>query len=338
MPIKNYQLVIGEPVDWTLDDDSSPHVEVLLKVKGELLRAAINVRSKTAPHTLMYKRMDHFNPGNELETLPQGFYDLKSHYSHLALDYVRDGLLKRSDMLELPYSQTGPDNDLKEKLIPLIEDAVGSSDSLFYFFGETWVPENGRKDAYFHFEPGRGIHVIHMNQGSAGSFSWSNGIKQDGAFYIRKNNIWTAVFLAFSTQSWKTDEGGQPIDSGMIEPHIPPASAAVYTDSPIKIISALVNPPNPEEGKESVTLLNISDRSIRLDGWRLEDGNGRSHPLDNHDIGAGDTLRIRLSGHGMRLKNKAGGKIKLLAPDDVILEEVTYTKEHFRGEGWSLII
>ena len=334
MPIKNYHLVVGKPIDWALDDDSSPHVEVLLDVAGEKFRAAINVRSKVPPHTLRFVRIEPFtNPLTaDLAALDQGTYDLKGIHAHLALDYVRNGMVQKDGMEELPYSVDGPNNDLKDKLVPAVEAAIASSNSTFYFFGETWGPEIGKPDKYFHYKPGRGIHNIHMNQGSQGSFTWTNGINQDGALIIRQDDNWTAIFLAFSTQSWTTDDQGnhtgEPVD-----PSVP-----VPTVAPIQIIAALVNPYNPEAGKESVTLINVSDTSIRLDGWKLQDGNNRSKVLNGFDIGAGDTLRVRLSGHSMQLKNKDGGKIKLISPDNILLQEIVYRKNDVRKEGWSLII
>lgn len=338
MPLKNYQLVVGKPIDWALDDDSSPHVEVLLDVDGELFRAAINVRSKIAPHTLMYKRIEPFSHEltANLNTLTDGVYDLRGAHADLALDYVRDDMIERDEMEELPYSVVGPDNDLKDKLIPMVEAAIASRNSTFYFFGETWGPEVGKPDKYFHFTPGRGIHDIHMNQGSQGQFAWTNGIHQDGGLLIQQDNVWTAIFLAFSTQSWTTDEQGNHI--GEFVPPTKPDLPSPTITSPVRIISALVNPYNPEPGKESVTLINISDKNIRLDGWKLQDGNNRSESLDGLDIGAGDTLRKRLSGHTMRLKNKDGGKIRLLSPDDLLLQEIVYEKENVRREGWSLVI
>ncbi len=328
MPLKNYQLIVGKPIDWALDDDDSPHVEVLLDVAGEKFRAAINVRSKIPPHTLLFKRLTPFDHTltTSLAPLDAGVYDLKGDHANLALDYVRNGIVHRDDMEELPYSIDGPNNDLKDKLVPAVEAAIASSNSSFYFFGETWGPEVGRPDKYFHFTPGRGIHDIHMNQGSQGSFAWTNDINQDGALIIRQDDVWTAIFLAFSTQSWTTDEQGNPKG----EPGTP-------VDSPVRIIAALVNPFNPEPGKESVTLFNTSDKNIRLDGWKLQDGNNRSEKLDGIDIGAGDALRVRLSGQSMILKNKDGGRIRLISPDDILLQEIIYRKEDVRREGWSLL-
>jgi uncharacterized protein YukJ len=336
MPLKNYHLVVGKPIDWALDDDDSPHIEVLLDVSGEMFRAAINVRSKVPPHTLVFKRIEPFSHTltASLVALHEGAYDLKGSHAPFALDYVRDGMVQRDEMEELPYSIDGPNNDLKDKLVPMVEAAVASSNSAFYVFGETWGPETGRHDKYFHFMPGRGVHDIHMNQGSQGGFARTNGIHQDGALIVHQNGIWTAIFLAFSTQSWTTDDRGNHEGDLVTPPPLPRATIS----SPIRIIAALVNPHNPEEGKESVTLLNVSDKSIRLDGWRLQDGNDRSELLDGFDIGAGDTLRVRLSGHNMRLKNKSGGKIRLLSPDHILLQEVVYQKKDVRREGWSLVM
>ena len=85
-------------------------------------------------------------------------------------------------------------------------------------------------------------------------------------------------------------------------------------------------------------MINVSDTNIRLDGWKLQDGNNRSKVLNGYDIGAGDALRVRLSGHSMQLKNKSGGKIKLISPDNILLQEIVYRKNDVRKEGWSLII
>ena len=59
-----------------------------------------------------------------------------------------------------------------------------------------------------------GIHDIHMNQGNpvAGGFNKDNGVWQDGALLIHlpSKGTWTAVFIAFQTESWSTDSAGDP--------------------------------------------------------------------------------------------------------------------------------
>lgn len=329
MPLKNYQVVIGEPIDWTLDDDSSPHVEVLLDVAGAKYRAAINVRSQVPPHTLLFKRSHPFEHAitEQLSHLGPGVHNLKG--SELALDYVRDGMVRESEMAELPYRSDGIDNDLLEKLQPVVEDAIAAPGTQFYLFGETWGPESA-PDRYFHFTPGRGVHDIHMNQGSTGRFRSTNGTHQDGALLIRHpDQSWTAIFLAFASQSWITDEQGHPATDVVIDHPVTMPSL------PIRIVAALINPFNPEEGRETVTLLNVSDIAVNLDGWRLEDHARRVDSLTGYDIGAGDAVRVRLA--TMRLKNRDGGRIKLFAPGDVLVQDIEYRKEDARIEGWSVL-
>lgn len=59
-----------------------------------------------------------------------------------------------------------------------------------------------------------GIHDIHMNQGNPqGGFRKDNGIWQDGAIftYLHATDVWTALFIAFQTESWNTDDSGNPL-------------------------------------------------------------------------------------------------------------------------------
>lgn len=330
MPLKNYQLVVGQPIAWMLDDDGDPHIEVLLNVDGANYRAAINVRSQDPPHTLMFKRMYPFEHPITVQLAPlvAGVYELRN--SPLALDYVRDGMVQQAAMTELPYRSDGVANDLLDHLQPIVEEALAAPGTHFYVFGETWGPE-ATPDDYFHFVPGRGVHDIHMNQGSQGRFRATNGIHQDGGLMIHHpDGTWTAIFLSFASQAWETNDQGHPTTQPEIE-H--PVSTAL----PIRIVAALINPYNPEEGRETITLLNVSDKAMNLDGWHLTDGKNRAESLTGYDIGAGDAVRVRLTGVNVRLKNKDGGRIKLLSPDQVVVQEIVYAKEDVKQEGWSVL-
>jgi uncharacterized protein YukJ len=53
-----------------------------------------------------------------------------------------------------------------------------------------------------------------MNQGNpVDSFAKDNGIWQDGAIFVDLpgQQKWTAIFIAFQTQSWSTDTNGTPL-------------------------------------------------------------------------------------------------------------------------------
>ena len=101
------------------------------------------------------------------------------------------------------------DNDLNEKIERYIKQAIEEK-AIIYAFGERWGPEENTPDSYFHFEPGNGIHDIHMNQGNVEKWKGDNGIWQDGGILIHfeKEEEWIGIFLAFQSQSWCTDEEG----------------------------------------------------------------------------------------------------------------------------------
>jgi uncharacterized protein YukJ len=53
-----------------------------------------------------------------------------------------------------------------------------------------------------------------MNQGNPpGSYEQDNGIWQDGmlVFELPASNTWAAIFIAFQTESWSTDNNGNPV-------------------------------------------------------------------------------------------------------------------------------
>ncbi len=53
-----------------------------------------------------------------------------------------------------------------------------------------------------------------MNQGNPldGPFAQDNGTSQDGALmaFFPSEQRWLAVFIAFQSQSWTTDDNGDP--------------------------------------------------------------------------------------------------------------------------------
>ena len=214
MPLKNYKLLVGKAKGIKLDDDSSPHIEVLIQSQNQFYRIAINVRSKIHPHDLLYLKKENVNSvlTKRLEDIHDGVINIRDDRPDLAIDYQQDNDFKKSDMSIAPYELQGPNNDLKEFLLPLLEEAILNEQSTIYAFGEMWGPEYNKKDKYFRFKPSQGIHDIHMNQGSSDNFSYTNGQNQDGALFILKaQNNWTTLYLAFQSQTWRGEE--EDIDS-----------------------------------------------------------------------------------------------------------------------------
>ena len=88
-------------------------------------------------------------------------------------------------------------------LITLLNMTIADKDGVIYAFGSAFS-DAGKVD---------GIHDIHMNQGNPmNNHGGDNGIWQDGALFISlpSKAIWTAVFIAFQTESWNTDSKGNP--------------------------------------------------------------------------------------------------------------------------------
>ena len=335
MPLKNYVVLKGRPTALALDDDDSPHIEVRLKADGTDFRLAINARSKVSPHDLLYRKQDPFaHPmTGDLAALPEGVTAIQNGRSDLALDYVRGDFVERDAMSIAPFQVAGPENDLRDYLEPTIAAGIASGSLMLYAFGERWGPEADKPDKYFGFLPGNGVHDIHMNQGSVGQFAQYNGPDQDGALILHDTatDHWSAIYLAFQSQSWQTDPATGHATGPQPE-H--PASGAGRKPS-VSIVAALINAANPEEDRESVTLLNRSDVAIALDGWSLRDGERRAHPLSG-TVPPGETLRVMLAGSPMRLRNKAG-TITLIDAEGAEAHRVAYTGTEVAREAWTTL-
>ena len=93
----------------------------------------------------------------------------------------------------LPHDIPGRDNDILDKMRPILDDAIDKSATAF-IFGASF---------------GSGIHNIHMNQGSLPKYD--NGVYSDGAVLFKfDDRHWEAVFLGFASQRLPTDGRGEP--------------------------------------------------------------------------------------------------------------------------------
>jgi len=93
----------------------------------------------------------------------------------------------------------------------------------------------------------------------------------------------------------------------------------------VRIVSALIDPIGDDTGKELVTLKNMTETAINLEGWTLVDKNRQYETLATMEVAAGQTVEIHLSGHGAQLSNK-GGTITLLNPEGIKIHGVAYSK------------
>lgn len=211
-------------------DKNSPHVYIFVKSNNVSYKIAVNTKSaprnpividgKKVPNDLLYIADSKFNATQitNLQNLDEGFFPIKyknkfvydrsdyprniqvnfptSKYNpeDIAVDFVRSKLFNPCSMTILPSNESGPDNDLADFFKEHIEDNAIKNHATIYVYGG-------------HFSSGKGVHEVHMNQGSIGEFKESNGVYQDGCILLEyPDKHWEAIFLAFQSQSWATDD------------------------------------------------------------------------------------------------------------------------------------
>jgi uncharacterized protein YukJ len=338
MPLARYGVLKGRPIQTRKGEGQSPHYQVHIVDDTTDYRIAINVKSKLSPSELLYLVDESFeHPAlTELRLLPAGFTPLPSTPNGLAVDFIRGNLFDPREMKPLPFNVPGPDNDLNERIDAVLARALADEEAMVYAFGQRWGPEPTRKDKYFGFLPGNGIHDIHMNQGNSGQFAQDNGVWQDGTVFVQFPGAdgvpeqWVAVFLAFQSQAWHTDDvTGAPLPDSPVgeEPGRPTGDAVV------QIVAALVNPMGGAPERETVTLLNSSPLAIDLTGWALANKQKTRHALSG-PIPPGAT-RVFEMPPAVPLSNQ-GGIITLLDATGLKVHGVSYTPAQAAKEGWTI--
>lgn len=337
MPVPGYGVLIGSVSDRQLATPKKNHYEVRVEA-GASYRIAINVQSVDGSEVLYHMDEAFMHPlTTQLAALGDGHHSVASQAGGVALDFVRGNLnLKRADFVPLPMTEQGDDNDLNDKLDHYVQRAIAEQGARVFAYGSFF--KDNKKDPYFDFKPGQGIHDIHFNQGNSGSFAADNGPWQDGGllFHFPKDDRWVAIFLAFQTQSWQVDEHGNP--AGVVPPQPQPQPTPTPTPQPeigerIRIVAAMANSKGPVEA-ETVTIVNASPDDIDLSGWKLSDRNKNQFALSGA-LASGDSLRVKIAAP-MQLSNK-GGKITLFDAAGKVVDGVSYTKEQASKAGWSIV-
>ena len=224
MPIQSYSLLKGTPTAGEVVSGSSAHYQITVEATGGPFTVAVNIQSVDGSQVL-YAIEQNVTPPMPLTGVASGIHAVPSKPGGLAIDFVRETvhgkpLIQRSQMALLPIAsdtakfihemQIGDrrheqkQHALGNAVVTLLNQAVSQKGSLVYAFGSAFQ-DNGVTD---------GIHDIHMNQGNpVNNHGAENGIWQDGALfvYLPKTKSYTAVFIAFQTESWQTDANGNPV-------------------------------------------------------------------------------------------------------------------------------
>jgi uncharacterized protein YukJ len=332
MPLSDYGVLAARAIDSQREGQAqTPHFQVrLVDDDRTSYRIAVNVRSQQSPPDLLYLVDDDLrHPVTAmLSGLASGWHALAPGPGGPNLDFIRANLFDRAAMRVLPSDVAGPDNDLADLLDHYAQRAIGDAAAGVYAFGQRWGPEQGKPDKVFGFEPGDGVHDIHMNQGSSGEFRRDNGVWQDGGLIMHfpSENRWVGIFLAFQSQAWHTDDTtGDPLDDG----------GGGDETAAVAIIAAMVNPTGPAPEAETVLLLNASPAPVDLSGWRIADRAKTTCAVPGGALAPGATLQVPVS-DGVALGNN-GGAITLLDGAGLKIDGVAYTADDAQREGWTVV-
>lgn len=334
MPIANYGVLRCQAVAREREVASqTPHFQIkVVDDSGTNFRIAVNVKSQSSPSDLLYLVDDDFHHPitAALPDLSLGWHALPPTAASINLDYVRANLFDPSAMRPLPPELPGPSNDLADVLDGYVSRAIADPAAEVYVFGQRWGPEPTVEDKVFGFLPGNGVHDVHMNQGNDPAFARDDGVWQDGGLVLHfpSASRWVAIFLAFQSQAWHTDDSTGHALSGA--PGRPSG-----TDTPVvQILAAMVNPVGPAPEHESVVILNASPDPVDLTGWTVADRMMHTCPLPAQVLQPGAVLTAPVA-PPMQLGNQ-GGSITVLDAGGLKVHGVAYTAQQAGREGWTI--
>ena len=204
----NYNVLKCRPVlNQSSPQQHNDHLQVLLEIdSGTRYWMTINIRSgQDQVYYTINEEFQHPITQSILNAkLAQGFTALDKKPGGLALDYIREHLVDSGQMDQLKAVGEPTDTGISDMLTTIITNVFRAPDARLFVFGSRF--DDGAK--YSSYDLPTGIHDIHMNQGSIGNHTGSNGVYQDGALfaYFPSENRWSAVFLKFASQSEKTDD------------------------------------------------------------------------------------------------------------------------------------
>ena len=210
MSIPNYSVLKGAPVGPGSVSGHNPHYRFSLSagVDNSAIEVDVNVQSQDKSE-ILYLIVQDFTPPDEagLDALEPGLNGLTTgSLSNLRLDYVREKvnrapLVDPAQLQKLALGSSRSKGPLHDAVDNLLNQALADPDGTIYAFGSAFADSGGPM----------GIHDIHMNQGNPpGPFEKDNGTFQDGAIFIQLpgQQKWSALFIAFQTESWDTDDNG----------------------------------------------------------------------------------------------------------------------------------
>lgn len=353
-----YGVLRGKPDRWMREEgDATPHLQIrILDDSGAAWRIAVNVQSDTGSEVAFWL-VDPLTAHPIIASIAgtlSGF-TTTAHGPDHALDFVRAPLFDWTKGRALPATGQAAADDMQDLLSLYLTQCHAVGGEVLAFGAK--FDRNLHKPIDHDFgnlDGLHGIHDIHLNQGNVGAHASDNGAYQDGGLLLVHPDRVIGLFLGFQTQRVPTDETGRPTSSATAiaeliagaapapapepaptpgppsgpQPPVPPSplvGAAVYLER------ALINPAGSDPGLEVVVLGNLATAPTALDGWVLEDKNGRITTIAGVTAAAGASVAILLDGNGVQLGNK-GGNLILRSPDGQQADVVVYTADDARPD------
>ncbi|MCB1909268.1 MAG: hypothetical protein KDH15_18040 [Rhodocyclaceae bacterium] len=119
------------------------------------------------------------------------------------------------------------------------------------------------------------------------------------------------------------------------EPQPVPAPSADGT-LPFRIVAGMINPRNPEGGREFLQILNVADRVASLRDWQVVAPNGVVFTLADIDVASGEVFKFVVPASQGMLRNREG-TILLRAPAGGGVLAYSYSREQAGQEGRPIV-
>ena len=345
----NYQCLRGKVHAFApAQPATNPHLWVILEADGRQWFATINVRSdKDAPgdpvgKSYLYYAIDHdFSHPIMASVLarPSGLSPVDRSYKGGAVDFQRGNLFNPNVMRILPPQGAGGDGLVRQ--LSAILDVAKSQDCDVFFYGNAFSKDNPHQtDAAFGYTPDTpfGLDNIHMAQGDPAAIDrrlHENGVWHDGAAFIwdARARRMTAVFLAFQSQAWHTNEQGDLLYgvTGCEAPRYDFSGGGLAPMAPPKRAAEITSAHRAPDGSGSIVVANMTGEPLDVTNWRLLIDTQTTHPLPAAQLAPAQPLSAPLP---QGVLTDAGGLVTLLDAAGLKVDGVAYLGGD-SSAGWS---
>jgi hypothetical protein len=195
-------------------------------------------------------------------------------------------------------------------------------------------------DAAFGYTPDApfGVDNIHMAQGDPREVNirlHENGVWHDGACFIwdEVGRRMTAIFLAFQSQGWHTNDSGDLI-FGATGCEAPTYDYSKEAGTPLPLprrVAEITSAHRAPDGTASVVVANMGTAPLDLAGWRFLIDTVKSFPLPETVLPAGQPLSAPLPAGSL---SDSGGLLTLVNSSQLRVDGVAYAGGDPQ-QGWS---